>query len=257
MLIRFLFSFWLIVWNTIAFCQFRPGISYDMYFPTTKSDFSYTVAAFNANETFSFYEVSTRLNPVVAGFSIRNSGSRFESKQKWILGYSLEIAYRQFSTKNRMAFSSSSTQNNDSIIRNYHGFVFNTSYKSLLTSHFLDVHFNPTAKIKITNSFGLSLSAILKTESRNTNVPGKGVESNYPVLKLIYQPQITEQYEGISVSYFATIDCFSWELFRTKVNGLLSEQNGILMSTIRFNGIGVRIMPQLNVKKPLDPVLDF
>lgn len=257
MLLKLIGAFWLFTRVAGVFAQFSPGISYELSFPTANTDFSYTVMAFNENETFTFYEISTNLNPTASGVSIRNFGRRFDSKQKWILGYSLEIGYRKFSTNNRMAFSSSSTQNNDSIVRNYNGFQFKTDYNALYTSHYLDVHFNPTDKIKITNSFGLSLAAIISSDSRKTNVPGKGVESNYPILKVIYQPQITEDYERVSISYYANFDCFSWDLFRSSTKGFLSETNGIPLSKIRFNGVGVRIVPHFKPEKRIDPMLDF
>jgi len=257
MFLKLIGSLWIFTSVTAAYAQFSPGISCELSFPIANNDFSYAVAALNANESITYYEISTNLNPTASGFSIRNFGRRFDSKQKWILGYSLEIGYRKFSTNNRMAFSSSSTQNNDSIVRNYNGFQFKTDYNALFTSHYLDVHFNPTDKIKITNSFGLSLAAIVRSDSRKTNVPGKGVESNYPILKVIYQPQITEDYERVSISYYANFDCFSWDLFQSGAKGFTSELNGIPLSKIRFNGIGVRIVPHFRPEKPIDPTLDF
>ncbi len=229
--------------------QFVAGLEYSLaILGSNQERFQYQIVVANENETTDFYEVYNDLGAVSNGIGLRSLGGRFLANKKWIVGYSLGIGYNYFSSSAELRYNNSSTNNRDSIVNAFNGFEFSTQYHSINFSHFIDVHFNPSEKIKITNSVGIGLNALVKTRSKAVEFDGSIINTNHPLLKIQYQPQLTEKYNGFSMTYFASIDLFSIGLF-TKPSEFEIPDKRIPFSNLKFNSIGIRFIPDSKLKE--------
>ena len=257
-MIRGFYMSWLtFLVGSSCYCQFNPGVEGNAHFMNDLKLSSYTVSDYNENETFTDYKVKTELNPISMSFGIRNFGTQFQSLKKNCIGYSLGIGYHQFSTTGQLSFLRSSTSNRDSIVTRLHIGYFKSIYRSIFMSHFFDVHWNPSDRIKITNSIGLNITVMVQTKSLNTNITQRALVGNLPLFKLIYQPQITESYARCSISYFAQFTLFATDLLKKSASNQFVKPFGTPFSSLRFNSIGLRCMPHLKPPKimPNDELL--
>ncbi len=242
----FLFLFFSIVLQVNG--QFSIGIGTDVAFLRTEEVYNYNLLVYNENETAQMYRVRNELNPVSNGIVLRSFGGQFLNKKKLTIGYSLEIGYHYFSSKSNLAYLGSSTLDKDSIVYDFDNFSFRTNYHALRFNHFLDVHWNPTDDVKITNSLGVGLGAIVRGNAPYVDFDGTMINTNHPIMKFSYQPQVTEKYKRFSMTYFATIDLFSMSLF-TKEKPYDTPDYRIAYSKLRFNAMGLRFIPHLKEKE--------
>lgn len=235
----------------VTYAQFNPGLDLNIVVQNQLKLNEYSVTDYNENETFTDYKVSSMVNPLSFGTAIRNFGVQFQSEKKWCTGYSLGIGYHQFSTTSRLSFLKSSTENRDSIVANLHDAAFKTIHRTIFMSHFFDVHWNPSDRVKITNSFGFNITAMVQTKSLNTNISQRALIGNLPVFKLLYQPQITENYARCSISYFSQFTVFSINLLKNSPSDQYVKLDGTPFSSLHFNLIGLRLMPHLKLSKTI------
>lgn len=244
----FLVFFFGIMLSNAGYAQFSIGVGPDVAFMPTSNAYNYNVLVYNENETSDLYGVRSHFNPVSAGFSARSFGYQFIKPKKLTFGYSLEIGYRYFSSHSDFFYRGSSTADPDSIVNLFEGYAFETHYHTLRFNHFFDVHWNPTETIKITNSIGVGLGAIVLGKSPGLSFDGTIVNTNHPIVRFLYQPQITEKYEKFSMTYFAAIQLFAFPLF-TRSSVYETPDFRIPYEKIRFNALGLRFVPHFKVKE--------
>ncbi len=242
--------FMLFVANTSC-SQFNPGLEGNFHFVNELKLSTYNVRDYNENETFTDYKVKTELHPISMSLGIRNFGTQFQSQNKRCIGYSLGIGYHQFSTTSTLTFVNSSTSNRDSIVARLHNGQFKSIYRSIFMSHFFDVHWNSSDRIKITNSIGLNITVMAQTKSLNSNISQRALVANLPIFKLVYQPQITEIYARCSISYFAQFTLFATDLLKKSPSNQYVKPIGTPFSSLRLNSIGLRFMPHLKPPKSI------
>ena len=235
-----------------SFGQFSNGIGYDLSFLNTEQEYDYNVYVLNENETIDLYAVNSRLGAISHGIMLRSFGGQFTNPKKVSLGYSLEIGYNFFSSKSKLLYRESSTNFRDSIVNAFDGLAFRTDYHAIRFDHFFDVHWNVSETVKITNSIGVGLKAIVSGKAQGIDFGGtrKGtiISTNHPLLRLQYQPQITERYKRFSLTYFAAVELFALPLF-TKPSVHEVPDQRIPFSAIRFNSIGIRFIPHPKEKE--------
>lgn len=240
-------SFFLLCGVTVH-AQFTTGMGVDIAFLNTNEAYNYNLLVYNENETTDLYRVDNTLGSTAKGLMVRSFGGQFENPKKFAFGYSLEIGYQHFASRSRLIYRESSTTNADSIVNALDGSAYKLNYHVIRFNHFLDFHWNPSEKIKITNSIGVGLGAIVNVSSNSLGFDGSVVNTNHPVFRLHYQPQITEKYEGFALTYFGSIDIFGKQLF-TKAQPYEAPDARIPFSAIRFNAIGIRLVPYFERKK--------
>lgn len=245
----FYLGLFVLIRANVTYAQFNPGLDFNILVQNQLKLNEYSVTNYNENETFTDYKVSSLLNPLSFGAAIRNFGTQFQSEKKWCIGYSLGIGYHQFSTTSRLTFLKSSTANRDSIVANLHDAAFKTIHRTIFMSHFFDVHWNPSDRVKITNSFGFNITAMVQTKSLNTTISQRALTGNLPVFKLLYQPQITENYTRCAISYFAQFTVFAMDLLKNSPSNKYVKLDATPFSSLRFNLIGLRVMPHLRLPK--------
>ncbi len=229
------------------------GLGYEFSFlSTSEQTYNYNVGVYNKNETIDFYNVRNKMGAVAHGLSIRSYGSQFFKKQKIAVGYSLDLGYSFFQGESEFAYLRSSTSNRDSIVNLYDDLKFRSNYHTIRFNHYLDVHWNPSESTKITNSIGVGIAAIVKGSTKQLGYEASIINNNHPILKLVYQPQITERYEKLSITYFASIDLFAFSLFQTTTTHSILEQR-IPFQKLRFNTIGLRFVPNPKLKPKIAP----
>ncbi len=233
---------------TTSYGQFTTGAGYELSFLKTKEVYVYGLQVFNKNETSDLYRVQNEIGVASHGFCIRSFGNQFTNPKKVTLGYSLGLGYRTFSSRSKLNYRASSTTYQDSIVNDYDGFEFKIRYHMIRFDHFFDIHWNPNSTIKITNSIGVGLSAIVKASSPDLGFDGTVINTNHPILRLLYQPQVTEKYERFSMTYFASVELVAFSLFNKP--GIYDMPDlRIPLSKLRFNTIGIRISPHVKEKK--------
>lgn len=257
MAIRYCFSVSFFVLTKVLFGQFSPGVEFDVGFLAKDKLESYTISDYNKNETITVYKVDNELNGTWSGVSIRNFGSQFTSKNKYSIGYSLGIGYRQFKTSSRLSFVSSSSSYRDSIISRLHHARFQTKYQIISMNHYLDFHWNASETIKISNSLAFNLSTIVRFTSPNTTIRTASIKGELPLFKLFYEFQITEKYKRCSISYYSVFDIYSFELLKKSASNNQFKSVHTPFYSLRFNAIGLRIMPHLKRAKPILPYEAF
>lgn len=231
-----------------SYTQFSIGIGPDVAFMPSGNVYNYNVLVYNENETNDLYGVRSHFKPVSAGFSARSFGYQFVNPNKLTFGYSLEIGYRYFSSHSDFFYRGSSTTDPDSIVNLFSDYTFETHYHTLHFNHFFDIHWNPSETIKITNSIGVGLGAIVSGKSPGLSFDGTIVNTNHPIVRLLYQPQITEKYERFSITYFASIQLFAFPLF-TRSGIYEIPDLRIPYEKVRFSALGVRFVPHFKVKE--------
>lgn len=245
--IRFVFFILLLQMGSFSYGQFVVGAGYELGFIQTENEYNFNVLVYNDNETFDFYSVQSELGAVSHGVMGRSFGGQFLNPKKVTFGYSLELGYQYFTSNSKFLYRESSTSYADSIVNFFDGFTYKSNYHMVRFDHYLDVHWNPSSTIKITNSLGVGLTALVRGASPALDFDGTMVNTNHPIIKFKYQPQITEQYKGFSLTFFASVDLFAFELF-TKQTQYETPDYRIPLPKLRFNTIGIRFVP--DPKKP-------
>lgn len=236
---------------TGLFAQFSTSIGVEGSLLNTKEDYVYGVSVFNENETMDFYVVNSDLGVTTQGLVLRSFGGQFMKNSGVTCGYSLGIGYRHFSSASEFTYVGSSTDDKDSIVNEYDNFQHKTQYHIIRFTNFFDVHWNYSETLKITNSIGIGFNAIVQAKSANLEFDGSIVNANHPILKLIYQPQITKAYKRFSMTYFASIGLFAVPLF-TKPNPFDIPDERIPFEKLRINTIGIGFIPYFK-KEEKDP----
>lgn len=250
---RFIYLSLFVFFTNQIFGQNSFGLAYELSFLSANSaSYDYNAVVLNDNETIDSYNVRNQLGALSHGFSVRSYGRQFHSSKKTAFGYSLDIGYSFFRGSSDFLYLQSSTLNRDSIINDFDRFKLNSVYHSVRFNHYLDFHWNPSADTKITNSIGVGISAIVKGSHRSLGFDASMVNNNHPILKFVYQPQLTEKYDKLSVTYFASIDLFAMSLFRSE-QAYPKADHRVPYSNIRFNSLGVRIVPRMKERKLLLP----
>lgn len=245
--IKFAFLVLSLHFASTSFAQFVPGIGYEMGFIQTEEEYNFNVLVYNENETYDFYSVQSQLGAVSHGVMGRSFGGQFLNPKKVTFGYSLELGYQYFTSKGKFLYRESSTRDTDSIVNFFDEFTFNSNYHMVRFDHYFDVHWNASPTVKITNSLGVGLSALVRGASPDLEIDGTMINTNHPIVKFKYQPQITEKYKGFSMTFFASIDLFAIELFN-KQGPYQTPDYRIPLTKLRFNTIGIRFVP--DPKKP-------
>jgi len=222
--------------------QLVAGGGYELGFIQTEEVYNFNVLVYNDNETFDFYSVQSELGAVSHGIMGRSFGGQFLNPKKFTLGYSLELGYQYFTSKGKFLYLESSTHDADSIVNFFDGFTFESNHHMVRFDHYLDMHWNASPTVKITNSIGVGLTALVRGASPNLEIDGTMINTNHPILKFKYQPQITEKYNKFSMTFFASIDLFAIELFN-KPGPNESPDYRIPLTKLRFNTIGIRFIP--------------
>lgn len=232
---RLLSTFLFIVFFNSLTAQNTVGVGYELSFlNTAQLKYNYNLAVFNENETVDYYHVINQVGILAHGFTIRSYGKQFHAQKKMTVGYSLELGYRFFQSKSK----SSLTYMRNPI--NYNVVYFN---------HYLDWHWNLSESIKFTNSFGVGIAAITKGISKSLGHKAAVINNDHPIIKFVYQPQITERYEHFSVTYFCGIDVVSFSFLKNKY---MHDYGKIPFKKLRFNTIGLRFVFQPKTKsKPI------
>lgn len=239
-----------VFFSLLSYGQFTAGIGYDFLFLNPRvEDFTYDLIVVNENETRDLYTVRNDFGALSHGIGLRSFGGQFLNPKKFVPGYSLEIGYRYFSSSSDVLYRESSTTDPDSIVNLMGGLKFRTNYHLINFYHFFDFHVNLSEKIKLTNSFGLGIEAIVKASSPSAGYRAEIVSTNHPILKLNYRPQLIEKYERLSIVYFASIDLFAFSLFKNS-DPYENTDFRIPFDQLRFNGIGVRFLPHFKEKEP-------
>ena len=104
------------------------------------------------------------------------------------------MGYQYFTSKGKFLYLESSTHDADSIVNFFDGFTFESNHHMVRFDHYLDMHWNASPTVKITNSIGVGLTALVRGASPNLEIDGTMINTNHPILKFKYQPQITEKY---------------------------------------------------------------
>jgi hypothetical protein len=253
--IRFIFLILALQLGSISFGQFLVGAGYELGFIQTEEVYNLNVLVYNDNETYDFYSVQSQLGAVSHGVMGRSFGGQFLNPKKLTLGYSLELGYQYFTSKGKFFYRESSTTYADSIVNFFDGFTYQSNYHMVRFDHYLDLHWNPSSTIKISNSIGAGLTALVRGASPALEIDGTMINTNHPIIKFKYQPQITEQYKGFAMTFFASIDLFAFELFTNQTEHETPDYR-IPLNKLRFNTIGIRFVP--DPKKPKEkPTEEF
>ncbi|WP_070137574.1 hypothetical protein [Crocinitomix algicola] len=229
----------------ISFCQFTYGFGLENSFLKVNGEYHPWVSVYNENETVDLYRLRNQIGVSSQGFSLRNFGGQFLNTKDFSFGYSLELGYHFFKSQSQFVYIGSSTSDRDSIVNLYDDFKFHTRYHNVYVRNFLDAHWNLSETIKWSNSIGVGLHALVKYHAVNYGYDGSVFNTNHPIIKLIYQTQITEQYEDFSISYFANIDLYSFAIFTKNYNYSIPDFR-IGYNKIHFNSIGLRFIPHFN-----------
>ncbi len=249
MALKFRFAFLVLILHMASesWGQFVVGAGYELGFIQTEEEYNFNVLVYNDNETYDFYSIQSELGAVSHGIMGRSFGGQFLNPRKVTLGYSLELGYQYFTSKGKFFYRESSTRDADSIVNFFDGFTFESNYHMVRFDHYIDVHWNPSPTIKITNSIGAGLTALVRGASPALDIDGTMINTNHPIVKFKYQPQITEKYKGFSMTFFASVDLFAFELFNNQAPHQTPDYR-IPLNKLRFNTIGIRFVP--DPKKP-------
>lgn len=252
-ILKLLCLFGVIFTMNTGFSQFKIGYGYELSFLNAPKNEPFSLYAPNENETIDRYQTQPKLNPLAHGLVFRHTGGQFMHPNKWHLGYSMEVGLHRFSSEGKLVYMESSTNNPDSIVNAYDGVRFKTFYNTVNLTQFFDVHWNPSQGIKITNSLGVGLSAIVLHKTPNQPFSGSIVDSNFPLLRLNYQIQLTEKHERISTTYFMSVDLLRLRLFQ--LNTFYTHGSELRFDQVRFGTIGIRFSPHYKAKVeiPMEP----
>lgn len=248
---RFLLTFVIIfLTQTFVTAQVVPSIGYKISFVNAQSQtYNYVISTQNENRTIDTYLVRSSLNPVAQGINIRSFGGQFLSNRKISFGYSLGLNYNVFSSKSNLIFIGSSTSNLDSLVNAYNDFDFKTIYHTIGIVNYFDLNWNMTNRLKLTNSVGFGVEAVVSASSARTNFNSSIINTNHPVFRLNYQLQITEKYKRVQLGYFLNVNLAGFNMFVNK--NLIIPDPRMSFANIRLNGIGIRIIPIPKLKEPL------
>lgn len=235
--------------------QFSNGLSVETSYLKPIDQQYYWLAIYNENETYDYYRIQNDLGVGAIGLGLRSFGAQFLSDDDIQLGYSLGLGYTYFRSNGHFVYRGSSTNYRDSIINAFDDYHYPTNYHLIRLVNFFDIHWNISASIKLTNSFGFGIHALIKANSVGLDFDGAMINSNYPTFKWTYEPQLTESYERFSISYFASIDLFSSALF-VGSNPPEPYETRYQLNQVVFNTFGIRIIPKKKVNKP-DKVENF
>lgn len=238
-------SIFLLLSAHVVNAQFFFGAGYDLAAIHTNDTYESYLRVYNENETWDLYKMNQELGVLSQGVSIRNYGQKFESDQTWAAGYSIEMGYRYFRSKGQMMYQGSSTDHSDSIVNVLGGYRYKTRYHIVRFTHYFDVHYNPSEKVKISQAIGVGLNALVKVKTPGVDFDGAIISPNYPTLTFNYQPQITEKYERFYVSCFVHLNLFRIPLFTKPSSPFQQPDSRTWLSEIRMQSIGVRIIPRI------------
>lgn len=239
-----------------ANAQFSFGGGYELSAIYSQSEFLNYLQVYNENETWDLYRLNQNLGTLAQALSLRSYGRRFEKDDKWQLGYSMELGYRFFRSTGNLLYQGSSTSNTDSIVNLFGGLEYKVRYHVINFTHYFDIHYNASEKIKLSNAIGVGLNAIVRTNTPGAGFDGAMVSPNYPALVLNYQPQITEKYDRFYLSCFLNLNLFRYALF-TKPTSLYEQPDTrTWLSEVRMHGLGIRVVPRIKAKPQINQDLE-
>lgn len=225
------------------YAQFSFGASYELSAIQTQSEFLNYLQVYNENETWDLYRLNQNLGTLAQGIGVRSFGQRFSNNNRWQIGYSMELGYRFFRSSGNLIYQGSSTNNSDSILNYFNNLNYKVRYHVVRFTHYFDAHFNVSEKVKISNSIGVGLNAMVKINTRGVSFDGAMVSPNYPALTLNYQPQITEKYERFYLSVYLNLNLFRYALFTKPTSAYQQPDTRTWLSEVRMHSLGIRIIP--------------
>ncbi|MCG8575456.1 MAG: hypothetical protein MI810_11275 [Flavobacteriales bacterium] len=238
-----------------SYGQFVPSVGTKLYHIKAGDNYQkYRVAWYNEMDTYDFYTAHNHLNPMGVGINVRSFGGRFLDSSKFKLGYSLELGFQQFRSKTNFIYEGSSSAHPDSALNAKEGFTFYSDYTTVYFTHYLDFNWNLTTKLKWTNSIGVGLAAMFRSTARDFPFrEASFIDNDRPViLTTNFESQITEKYKRFDVGYFVSLGLFSFPLFNDDDPEVDQIDNRTKLSEVRFNAIGIRIIPHPRLKKKVE-----
>jgi len=248
-----LFFLLLLLLPSVSFSQVLPSLGVKFYHLKSGDNYyNYNVAWYNdINETYDYYAAHSSLGPLAGGINLRSYGRQFLDSSRFSVGYSLGIGINQFRSETYFVYAGSSTADPDSIINAHGDFRFKTDFSTVYFYNYLDVHWNLSDKVKWTNSLGVGLKAMLRAKARDFPYhEAVMIDNDRPViLTFAYETMITERYRKVDVGYFISFTPFGLPLFDEDADNPNGFDDRHKLSKIRFNSIGIRVIPHPKKKK--------
>jgi hypothetical protein len=241
----------------LSYSQFTPTLGYKASAISGKTLYQRSHGATrNTNQTYDYYIIHNRLNPIAHTLSLRSFGGKYIEDKKFNVGYSIDIGLQQFRSSSILVYDYSSTTDRDSIVNAYDGFRFNTNYTVVYFNHFIDFNLKLSDNIRFTQSIGVGLSAPIRARSKNVEGTSETmIDTDFPLtFNVVYEPQIIEKYEKFDVSYFFSVSLISGSVFGNKEDDAFYDQSRIKLSELNFNGIGIRFIPHMKLKEEFSPL---
>ena len=239
-----------------TYCQFTPTFGYKASAISGNTLYQRSSGATrNNNQTYDYYIIHNRLNPIAHTLSLRSFGGKYLEDKKFNISYSLDIGIQHFRSSSILVYDYSSTSNRDSIVNAFDGFQYNTNFTAIYFSHFIDFNLKLSDHIKFTQSLGFGLSAPIRARAKNVQGTNETmIDTDFPLaFNIVYEPQIIEKYEKFDVSYFFSINLLSVSVFSNKDDDAYYDTSRIKLSELNFNGIGIRFIPHMKLKEALSP----
>lgn len=237
----------------LSFGQVVPSVGLKMYYLNSGDNYyNFDVSWYNnSNETYDYYAAHTNLGPMAGGIELRSFGRQFLDSSKVTLGYSLGIGINQFRSETYFVYSGSSTADPDSIVNGQSDFRFKTDFSTVYFCNYLDIHWNLSHKVKWTNSIGVGLMAMLRAKARDFPYhEAVMIDNDRPViLSFAYETMITERYRKMDIGYFVSFTPFGIPLFDEDADNPNGFDDRDKLSKVRFNSIGIRIIPHPKKKE--------